>query len=497
MATDHPFHQLFESLDGRIQAHSPEVNHRAFTELLDALDAPAGHDGRCILLKAPRAGHGKTHLLAQARHALSATHEFIALRPASGATITAESAIDDTLGRLCRPLPAAGGLTVLDLATRRLLAKALEPLVISGEVPCQDRDGALAALRARPIETFDFHHPNAVTAQWARENFEVLGQRLAVEMAQRLQLPFRDVAYWVDLLFQYASATPDNPQRARNLAAATSGRHDIQSLLATMLGLLGSVTRVVIVADELEGFSADESAALRLAAMLAALRQAVNSLDVVISINQDVWENAFLPRLSGGLADRLSEVRIDLSPLSKEEMAALIESRAPGLGSQVLEHLEQDAQPTHARGLLQSAARAWIAASRAATAPPPAAPPITEEPTPEPSPPEAPAADEPIPEAPTQPEPVAPQPHPADSPHEDADAKLPADPPQCSLVPEPHDEVVRLVPENQDSPPRPAVPPQSPQAGNLPEPESESAAQDRVEDLLRQFRERYGKSGGL
>jgi hypothetical protein len=122
---------------------------------------PVEKTGRCILLRAPRAGHGKTHLLSRIQHFLGSSHEFIPLHPANfGCRIDAGSVTDDALRRLVRPLPASGGLCVLDLITRRLFAAALQPLVGSGEVPCQDREGALSrALRTRPIETFDFHHP--------------------------------------------------------------------------------------------------------------------------------------------------------------------------------------------------------------------------------------------------------------------------------------------------------------------------------------------------
>ncbi len=89
---------------------------------------------------------------------------------------------------------------------------------------------------------------------------------------------------------------------------------------------------MVLVADELEGFSSDETAALRLAAFLGSLRQSVERLDVVLSLNLDIWQSAFLPKLSGGLADRLSEVVVELEPLTDEEMVALLNSHAPGLG---------------------------------------------------------------------------------------------------------------------------------------------------------------------
>src|SRR5690606_1348298 len=170
-----------------------------------------------------------------------------------------------------------GGLCVLDLVARRIFAEALQPLVKSGEVPCQDREGALSALRTRPVETFDFHHPNAVTAHWARENFEVLGPRFCFELSQRIGLPPREVAFWIEALFRFAVTPLDQPGRALTLAQAAmttaAGEGEAMERLAALLGLLSLLMRVVLVADELEGFSADEGAALRLAAFLATLRQ--------------------------------------------------------------------------------------------------------------------------------------------------------------------------------------------------------------------------------
>jgi len=370
MANEHPFQHLFETL-GRIPTfHSESVNRQAYEVLSDILTVPVEKPGRCILLRAPRAGHGKTHLLSRIQHQLGASHEFIPLHASFGCRIDAATVIDDTLRRLVRQLPASGGLCVLDLVTRRLFASALQPLVSSGEVPCQDREGALAALRMRPIETFDFHHPNAVTAHWARENFEVLGQRLGLELAQRAALPVREVSFWVDLLFRFAAAPLENTARVRLLAeAAHAGATEEIERLEALLGLLAQLMRVVLIADDLEGFSTDETAALRLAAFLGQLRQSVDRLDVVLSLNQDIWQSAFVPRLSGGLADRLSEVVVELEPLKESEMAELLDSRVPGLGGRVLEKIDRGSAGTHARGLIRAAGLAWLKATAMDSAP--------------------------------------------------------------------------------------------------------------------------------
>ncbi len=364
MANEHPFHFLFESLGRLPSAHAESVNRLASQELLDTLSVPVEKMGRCILLKAPRAGHGKTHLLSRIQHQLGSTHEFIQLQATFGTQVDAASVIDDTLRRLLRHLPAAGGLCFLDIVARRLLATALQPLVASGEVPCQDREGAITALRMRPVETFDFHHPNAITAHWTRENFEVLGQRFSIELAQRMNLPFNGVTFWVHELFCFASAALDSPTRIQVLAESvrTAKGPKIEKLQA-LLGLISSLMRVVLVADDLEGFSSDESAALKLAAFLGTLRESVERMDVILSVNQDIWSSAFLPRLSGGLVDRLSEVIVELEPLTETEMSDLLDSRVPGLGHRVLQHIDISASGTHARGVIRAAGLAWLKAT--------------------------------------------------------------------------------------------------------------------------------------
>ncbi len=366
MASDHPFQMLFETFGKPSTAHTEVVNRRAYLALGETLSVPVGSAGRCILLRAPRAGHGKTHLLTRVQQKLAAGHEFIPLHAVSGSRIDAASITDDALRRLLRQLPGSAGLSVLDLIVRRLFAVALQPLVRSGEVPCQDREGALAALRNRPVETFDFHHPNAVTAHWARENFEVLGPRLSLELSQRTGLPVREISFWVEVLFRFAVTPADHPERVRALGEAVSGAEQGEGVamerLAALLGLLALLVRVVLVADELEGFSADESAALKFAAILGALRQSVESLDVVISLNRDIWQSAFVPRLSGGLADRLSEVVIELEPLTESEIISLLDSRVPGLGAEVLDHIDLHKAETHPRGLLRAAAATWLEA---------------------------------------------------------------------------------------------------------------------------------------
>jgi len=483
MNSEQPFHHLFESLGRLPQSHADVINRQAYQALLDTLSVPLVHIGRCILLRAPRAGHGKTHLLARIQHHLAPGHEFIPLHPASGCRIDAASVTDDALRRIGRPLPAAGGLCGLDLVVRRLYSLALQPLVSSGEVPCIDRDGALASLRNRPLETFDFQHPSAVTAHWIRDNFEVLGPRLALELSHLTGVAPRSIGFWVEAMFHFAVTPTDIPGRVDALALAAfnsvsgSGDGVAMERLSALLALLSLLMRVVLVADDLEGFSADEYAALRLAAFLGSLRHSAERLDVVLSVNQDIWDSAFVPRLSGGLANRLSEIVIELEPLTQDQMIALLESRVPGLGLRVLDYMRAEGLETHARGLHRSAAAACARAWRPPLQPdntsdisqpplPPTSPRATETPPESIRKPHDPWASSPLPESkpPSRPE-VVPPPAPEVAPPV-TETAIPTVTPESVPSPVPTPPTPRTVVERVESPfhrpaetPNPAIPP--------------------------------------
>jgi hypothetical protein len=257
------------------------------------------------------------------------------------------------------------------------------------------------------------------------------------------------------VLFRFSATAPDHPLRLRILSDSVHAGNPPEGVLMerleALLGMLALLMRVVLVADELEGFSTDETAALRLAAFLGSLRHSVERLDVILSLNLDIWKSAFLPKLSDGLADRLSEVVVELEPLTEEEMVALLNSRAPGLGERILLRIDREQSGSHARGLIRAAGEAWSKAVETE------APPAAVVSAPVETPVEKPFVIE-------QPAPVIHTP-----------------------------EVV--IAESEATPPAPPTPPVY-VAESPPEPPSEATPNpDRVDELLRQFRERYGRGG--
>ncbi len=358
-----PFDNAFELL-GHAPLASTECIHAAELEqLVAALTTRAKGHGRIVLLRSPRAGFGKTHLLIRLNERVVGTHDFVSLEPSKGRYLNDELVMDAVLRRFTRLLPGRGGLTHLDDLARRVLAKGLEPLVLSGEVPSQDKESALKAIRQRPEETFDFHDPEASTAQWALTNFSLLGPRLATELAGQVEARYRPVAWWVELLFRYSSAPLDHSNRNGSLFETVfGGEHleaDMHEKLVTLLNLLGLVTSPVLVLDEVEGLSSSPESGLEIVTFLNALHQSCSKLVLIISVNGDVWQSAFLPRMPCGLKDRLTDIVVDLKPISRDQAMTLLRDRAGDRAELIAESLDLENGVVYPRGIVRSASSVW------------------------------------------------------------------------------------------------------------------------------------------
>lgn len=357
MIAPHFRSHLFQVVGRPTAPHVEIVNQQALHELLDIIDCEPSKMGTLVQLRAPHAGYGKSHLLCRANQLLSSRHQIISLQSPDGRHFDAISILENILTQLTLSLPAGAGLTGLDVFARKLLAAGLEPLIRSGEVPCEDRDLALLSLIQRPLEIFDFHHPAAATAHWTQNHFALIRSRMATEISDSLSISIRHSAFWLDTLFRYASAPIDDPMRVSDLfkESLESSVHASLERLLALLHLMTQWQRVVILVDELEGLSAHPSAALRLASLLTSIRHGAERVDIVLSLNEDIWQNAFAPQLSEGLRDRLTEKLIILQPLNKREALALLKSRYPDADAHDLAQLNLPPE-IHARGLLSAAA---------------------------------------------------------------------------------------------------------------------------------------------
>lgn len=297
--------------------HSPAVQAAAAGRLERVLSCSLEEAGQWIVLRSPHTGYGKTHMLTRMQQHLRGSHGFVPL------TIDPDGALDlEQLWRVIedrsgRPSPEFSPLTGFDLLARRLLARGLEPLVSSGVVPTRDSAATIESLKKRPLETFDFRDSQAAIARWSREHAAELLPRIAATLSDEAGIGYGSTLRWLHALFEYANATGDEIARLGILSARAPE-------VATLLGLLGLLQRVVLIFDEADVAHYQPFAARRLIHVCSRIRQAAPRADVVIAMNQDTWTTAFERGLGEATMDRIQSCLIDLQPLTRAEAAALL-----------------------------------------------------------------------------------------------------------------------------------------------------------------------------
>jgi len=359
----HPFGTSFESLSSSTVSVVESIHAPQIQQLRRLLGEP---EGRLISLRAPRAGYGKTTLLTRLRDGADSDLLFVPVSLAEGRRLEGELILEEALNQLLEPETSDPRITRLDALTRKLFAQALLPMVKSGEVPSHDRAAAEESLRERPLEAFDFNSQGAAIAQWAKQQFRLLGPRLGSSLSKTSRTPGRQTSVWIKLLFEFASSSPSDLARTDLLMSAIFGgesalgsRANFREIAGGFLNLVTLVQPVVLVLDEVDGLSGDSDAALAVASHLASLWQSAPDSKCILSVNDDIWDSAFVPRLPHGLRDRLEDVVIRLEPLEEQQAKDLVVSRAGNSANGLCEQLHLDSTTLYPREVLKQARQLW------------------------------------------------------------------------------------------------------------------------------------------
>lgn len=389
---------------GPLPLHSAALNDlRRLVETAGQKMQAGGADeggGTVVLMRAPRAGFGKSHLLARLAGELG-DRAFVVNVPFDREREVLWS------GLLWEVLETfhkgrAGDLTLLDLVTRRMFAIVNQRMIVEKQVPCAHPREALAALEQRFVELFDFANPSQPVARWFGEHFERLLPFASVATAQVAGLPLQGSEHWLRVLCAYAQGRadgetvrweslrwsvlqPSGPSLSHGgmnvVAAGATGEAGARERVVEFCRIAASVRPLVLVFDDLDLFHEQRGPVQRIAGFIAELRRLLSRAVQVLSVNQDLWRDTFLKSLPSAIEDRLTGSQITLGNVSREEAAQLIRTRLAQAGLSVvvttafLHRLNLSAYFSREAGnlvspraLLRYAAQVWDEFERSATA---------------------------------------------------------------------------------------------------------------------------------
>ncbi len=317
-----------------------------------AAEDPASvrHPGsRIILLKAPRAGYGKSHLLSQLPPQASSPAIFIPVEIDPDEAISWKWLFDQVLPAL-HGADAAHSPTPLDLIARRTFAAMNAGLIQSGKIPCENPTEAVASLESHAAELFDFAKTDQPVAQWFQKHFERLLPFGAPFVAQQMGISEGAATFWLRALCGYAQGgAEENPNRLKTLGwairqpeadpttPAAGGMRFLQATspsdpfykekLKELCRLAAATQPLVIILDHLDGLHGSSDKALRLTHFLNEWRGLAGRMRFILSVNQDLWHQTFLKSLPSALEDRLTGSQVTLGGISREAAGELVRLR--------------------------------------------------------------------------------------------------------------------------------------------------------------------------
>ncbi len=349
---------------------SISLHEEALASLLDLKP-----QGRLVILTSAQAGLGKTHLLSRMTHALSDNAVFIALPWQSSESLSWGATGRAMLSDLFQGDPRVNQLQQLCGAVHTTL---LCHLIETGRIPSADAEQIVIALAQSPLELFTESGPARPISEWFRANFQQL-RKLMAECCQLPNLPM--VEEWLQLMFEYTSSPSTSTLSALYERMGNESGVEVPCFLS----IATHWKPLVLVADHMDGLFHDPNSGTIVAQMSATLAS-LPRVQVVLSMNEDLWESAFGRQLPAALASRLQPHRLSLQNINRAETSLLLKERLQLAGESesttrdFLKFMDsQDAlkEATSTRSILRTATTQWQIWLSEGTLPPPKAKEIT------------------------------------------------------------------------------------------------------------------------
>ena len=310
----------------------PGMNADILGQLTTTIDERQSSVGRAggqplLLLTAPRAGYGKTHLLGRLAAAAGGQVVLVPLAFRLEDEIGISAVAVRGLESMARAETTREGWTKLREACAGVCAALVRRLIENGTLPCANSEQALRVLSGDPVEVFDANGSARLIGEWVRR-FEGQLRKPMVEQAMK-RVPAIPAALesWVDAMLNHAlDGGMSKMAVLRTLAADESNEGPV-----TWLRLLGLWRPVVLLVDHLDAYYRNPEAGLRIASLLLDMSE-MDGVHVVLSLNQDVWQATFGHHLPSAMEDRLTASQMLLRGIGENEAATLLRMRLQQAG---------------------------------------------------------------------------------------------------------------------------------------------------------------------
>ncbi|MEM1442149.1 MAG: hypothetical protein AAGF67_07385 [Verrucomicrobiota bacterium] len=317
---DHP-----ESLPG-----APAIHHSTFHSIVDSVEAlaasserktsPADTIGRILLVTAPRAGYGKTHLAARLRRHLRSSTSLLELSLDPSRPVSWPVAFSSILRQYVNePGRRAPEITLFAETGHFLLSQLILSHRNSGALKsdqCPVEDDRLRS------EFFHLFGEESDLLTWTDQQSRELSRRADSNFLHSLGLSAHELGFWTRLVIDYTLRGESALDPLRGLSPGEARERMLQWLrISAFYG-----PNLVLV-DGLDGFFESPKAGMEIAGLLTGIREFVPRTITLLTLNEDIWKSVFENRLPSAWLDRITGESEKLRPISPEAAADLVKNR--------------------------------------------------------------------------------------------------------------------------------------------------------------------------
>ncbi len=371
------------------------VHQHAFSEILSTLESMViqqnGNQilegsGRTFLITSPRAGYGKTHLIARLKENAGTIANFVTLPFDRSRPVSWPIALSSIVRQLSTQVRDSNRpVKTMDEISRFFLSRLIIDQLSNGAIKPKECPETGDALRSDFIQLFGSASGSRILT-WTEKRSTDLARNASPAFLQQLGIKERELSFWLRVLVDYTKGDRTAFDAMRGLSNG-----EARERLLQLLRIGVSYRPVLLIADALDGFFGSDSAGMDIAEIVTGIRENVGRSLTLLCVNDDVWKSSFENHLPTAWLDRITGETTRLRNISPEAAAELVTARLAradvtgGIAEKFVEslrseHLWVDAETKlYPREVLRQASAFWKSQPESFFTAPPESEPLLDE----------------------------------------------------------------------------------------------------------------------
>ncbi len=310
------------------------IHREAFARVVEAVERllPSNEEGegsavppgpgRLLLLTAPEAGYGKSHLVARLRDHLGAAVPTLLLPFDRSRPATWPVALSSILRQFSAyASPGRPRIAPLDEFSRRFLARLLLDGLAKGAVDPRECPVDPARLRAESA-TLLAREPDSRLLLWLDKRAADFARAAGPELPRRFGMGDGELAFWTRLFVDLNLREEGALDRLRGLSNG-----EARERLLQLLRIATDHRPAMLVADALDGFHRSDTAGMEIAEIVNGIRENAPRTVTLVCVNGDLWSSVFAGNLPSAWRDRLDGEALRLHSIDAEAAKELVKHR--------------------------------------------------------------------------------------------------------------------------------------------------------------------------